>query len=69
LDFQDFDFVVAMNKYVAKKLKDIPPSKLLWWNIDDPYGDNLEEYRLALLDRSEGVTYPFNQLNKIRKIC
>jgi len=45
LSFQDFDHVVTMDKHVAKKLKDVPPSKLLTWNIDDPYGDDLEEYR------------------------
>jgi len=45
LNFQDFDLVVALDKYVARKIMDVPRAKLLIWNIDDPYGDDLEEYR------------------------
>ena len=56
LNFQDFDLVVALDKYVAKKLKDVPPSKLLTWNIDDPYGDDLEEYRRCALQINQKVS-------------
>jgi len=56
LNFQDFDIVVAMDKYVAKKLKDVSPSKLLIWNIDDPYGDDLEEYRRCALKINQEVS-------------
>ena len=56
LNFQDFDLVVAMDKFVAKKLKDVPPSKLLTWNIDDPYGDDLEEYRRCALKINQKVS-------------
>jgi len=49
LNFQDFDLVVALDKYVARKIMDVPRAKLLTWNIDDPYGDDLEEYRRCAL--------------------
>jgi protein-tyrosine-phosphatase len=49
IHFEDFDLLVALDKYVAKKLKDLPHKKLLTWNIDDPYGDDLEEYRRCAL--------------------
>jgi protein-tyrosine-phosphatase len=41
---------------VAKKLKDVPPLKLLTWNIDDPYGDDLEEYRRCALKINQEVS-------------
>jgi|CXWL01.1.fsa_nt_gi protein-tyrosine-phosphatase len=56
LNFQDFDLVVAMDKYVAKKFKDVLPSKLLTWNIDDPYGNDLEEYRRCALRINQQVS-------------
>lgn len=56
LNFQDFDLVVAMDKYVGKKLKDMPLSKLLTLNIEDPYGDDLEEYRLCALRIDQEVS-------------
>jgi protein-tyrosine-phosphatase len=54
--FQDFDLVVAMDKHVAKKLKDVPTSRLLIWNIADPYGDDLEEYRRCALEINQEIS-------------
>lgn len=56
LNFQNFDIVVAMKKDVAKKLKDVPPSILVTWNIDDPFGDDLEEYRRCALKINQEVS-------------
>lgn len=57
LDFQCFDLVVAMDKYIAKKLKDVPPSKSLIWNIDDPYGDDLHQYLRCALEINQAVSH------------
>lgn len=56
LNLQDFNLIVAMDKNVAKKLKDVPPSQLLTWRIDDPYGDDLEEYRRCALRINQEIS-------------
>jgi protein-tyrosine-phosphatase len=44
----DYDSVVAMTPYVASRLKAVPgfpTQKLIVWNVPDPYGGTLEDYR------------------------
>lgn len=49
LDANSFDFVVAMDSFIAKKFSTLfpafPTERLIKWKIDDPWGDNLAEYR------------------------
>jgi len=49
LDVSSFDLVVAMDEWVADNfMRDFPtypPEHLIRWKIDDPYGDDLEQYR------------------------
>ena len=43
-----FDFVIAMDKLVhlgLQKRPEIEAEKLILWEIDDPFGQDLEEYR------------------------
>lgn len=44
-----FDFVVAMDSAIAKKFRalfpEYPEARLIKWKINDPWGDNLAEYR------------------------
>ena len=47
LDLNSYDLIVAMDKNVREELQlvfQVPENKLKAWNIDDPYGHNLEEY-------------------------
>ncbi|ULA63743.1 MAG: hypothetical protein LZF86_110442 [Nitrospira sp.] len=55
LNLQDFDLVVALDKHVARKLANVRVAKLLTWNIEDPYGDDLEEYRRCVLKINQEV--------------
>ncbi len=48
LQLDDFDYVVAVEKRVAKRLKrlfSLPPERLIVWNIPDPWGDDVLEYQ------------------------
>ncbi|PTL36156.1 hypothetical protein CLG94_05710 [Candidatus Methylomirabilis limnetica] len=45
IDVNSFDYVVAMDKYIAKELKGIPKERLLVWNIDDPWDNDMAEYK------------------------
>ncbi len=49
LQLDDFDYVVAVDKHVAKHLSAVPPARLIVWNIPDPWNDNLLKYRSAAL--------------------
>lgn len=48
VDVMSFDLVVAMDKAVADKFvgefRTFPAERLVRWNIDDPYGDDLRRY-------------------------
>jgi protein arginine phosphatase len=43
------DLVIAMNNQVAGEVRrlfpELPPERLVRWQIQDPYGDNLAQYR------------------------
>lgn len=45
----NYDFVVAMDKYVDRQLKQFSKSNIIVWNIDDPYGEDLLEYKRCAL--------------------
>lgn len=50
VEIGSFDYVVAMDKHVARKLQAVPKDKLFVWNIDDPWGDDdMEAYRRCAL--------------------
>lgn len=55
-NFEDFDYVVAMDKDIARQLKEISNFKLLVWKIDDPYGNDLLEYRQCALKIMQEVS-------------
>jgi protein-tyrosine-phosphatase len=56
MDLEAFDHVVALDKYIAKQLKGVPTEKLIVWQIDDPYGDDLSEYRRCALKIMQQVS-------------
>lgn len=48
LSLNDFDYIIAMDSYVEKYLREyyqIPPSKLISWNIEDPYLKGIHTYK------------------------
>jgi len=48
LSINDFDYVIAMDSYVEKYLREryqISPSKLISWNIEDPYLKGIHAYK------------------------
>lgn len=49
VDVNSYSIVVAMDAWVAKQFKAhfpaYPPERLIKWRINDPMGDNLEDYR------------------------
>ena len=49
IQLDDFDYVVAVDKQVAKGLSALPPERLIVWNIPDPWGDDVLEYRNSAL--------------------
>ena len=44
VDFGTFDYVIAMDHNIAKQLPDLPEDKVVVWKIDDPQGDDAEQY-------------------------
>jgi protein-tyrosine-phosphatase len=44
VDLDEFDIIVAMDKYVAKELKALTPREIVTWNIHDPFGSG-DEYK------------------------
>ena len=51
LSLEDYDYVVAMEPYVHRHLQErcrVAPSKLISWDIDDPYGQGIEAYKESL---------------------
>lgn len=50
LNLEAFDYIVAMDKYVANQLKALTERAVIVWNIDDPWGnDDLYEYKRCAL--------------------
>ena len=49
IQLDDFDYVVAVDKRVAKSLPACPPEKLIVWNIPDPWNDDILQYRNSAL--------------------
>jgi protein-tyrosine-phosphatase len=48
LDLSNYDYVVAMDSAVASLLKHLglaDPRSPIVWNVKDPYGEDLDEYR------------------------
>jgi protein-tyrosine-phosphatase len=48
LNLNEFDQIVAMDKYVAAELKKITDRDVLIWKIEDPWGSH--EYRTCALE-------------------
>jgi protein-tyrosine-phosphatase len=54
LDLSNYDYVVAMDSAVASLLKHLGLAdhrSLIVWNVKDPYGEDLDEYR----DRANAI--------------
>jgi len=49
LHLEDFDYVVAVDKRVAKQLPALPAERLIVWNIPDPWAKNDLQYPKAAL--------------------
>ncbi len=49
LDLDVFDYVIAMDKAIAKQVKTLTQSDIIVWQIDDPWGDDLYEYKQCAL--------------------
>jgi protein-tyrosine-phosphatase len=48
LDLEEFDLVVALTPYIRARLPAVePPTEVVTWTIDDPYGGVLEDYRVC----------------------
>ena len=49
INIESFDIVVAMDSRVARRIKEVfpayPVERLVTWQIDDPYGDDLADYQ------------------------
>lgn len=48
LSLSDFDFIIAMDSNVNLRLKSLlpeGPDKILSWDVDDPWGGDIEDYR------------------------
>jgi len=56
LDLNAFDYVVALDKSIAKHLIGISRDKLIVWQIADPYGDDLSEYHRRALEIMQQVS-------------
>lgn len=56
VDLTTFDYVVAMDKSIAKHLTGVSKDRLIVWQIADPYGDDLSEYRRRALEIMQQVT-------------
>jgi len=56
VDLESFDCIIAMDKRVAKCLPNVPPAKLVVWQIPDPWGDDSLEYRRCALKINQEVS-------------
>jgi arsenate reductase len=46
--FEDYDYIVSLDPHVHRHLKEqcgVAPMKLVSWEIDDPYGQDIAAYR------------------------
>jgi protein-tyrosine-phosphatase len=55
IDVSAFDYVVAMDKTIAKHLTRVSKDRLIVWQIADPYGDDPSEYRQRALEIMQQV--------------
>ena len=47
LSINNFDYIVTMDSYIDKYIRNhykIEPSKIISWNIKDPYGGSIDDY-------------------------
>lgn len=49
LDLDMIDHVVAMDKSIAKELGTLTKRNIVVWEIDDPWGDDLNQYKQCAL--------------------
>lgn len=56
LDLSTFDYVVVLDKSIAKHLKVVPQARLIVWHVNAPYGDDLSEYRRCALTIGQQVS-------------
>jgi len=49
LNLEAFDHVIALDKHVAKRLSTLTNRAVIVWNINDPFGDDLLEYKQCAL--------------------
>ena len=48
LSISNFDYIVTMDSYIDKYIRNhykIEPSKIISWNIKDPYGGSIDNYK------------------------
>ena len=48
LSINNFDYIVTMDSYIDKYIRNhykIEPSKIISWNIKDPYGGSTDDYK------------------------
>ncbi len=64
LNLNDFDYIVTMDSNVNLQLKSLlsgRPDKILSWDVDDPWGKEIEDYRKC----AETIR---NKISDLRKI-
>jgi len=48
LSLNNFDYIITMDSYIDKYIRNhykIEPSKIISWNITDPYGGSIDDYK------------------------
>lgn len=58
VSMSDFDYVVAMEPYIADDLAHrfgIPAGRIIIWEVDDPVGGGASEYRRCVDDMTRGL--------------
>lgn len=56
LNLEQYDYVVAMDKHVAKHLTSITAGRLIVWNIPDPWGLDELQYKDTALRINQEVS-------------
>ena len=56
VSIDSFDFVIAMDEGIAKRLRELVGDSLINWKIPDPWGDDSEEYRKCALKINHEVS-------------
>ena len=58
VSMSDFDYVVAMEPYIADDLAHrfgLPAARIIIWEVDDPVGGGASEYRRCVDDITRGL--------------